>query len=79
MPFIEGFKRSVETTYEEINGVKTQVNTFIYTKIDTSTVKGTVQLRTDIGNLQEKIVTFTKSEENQTNQLKNLDGTDLST
>lgn len=79
LPFIEGFKRSVETTYEEINGVKTQVNTFIYTKIDTSTVKGTGQLRTDIGNLQEKIVAFTKSVENQTNQLQSLDGTTLST
>ncbi|TFE14098.1 accessory Sec-dependent serine-rich glycoprotein adhesin, partial [Ligilactobacillus salivarius] len=79
LPFIEGFKRSVETTYEEINGVKTQVNTFIYTKIDTSTVKDTGQLRTDIGNLQEKIVAFTKSVANQTNQLQSLDGTTLST
>ena len=79
LPFIEGFKRSVETTYEEINGVKTQVNTFIYTKIDTSTVKDTGQLRTDIGNLQEKIVAFTKIVANQTNQLQSLDGTTLST
>ncbi len=79
LPFIEGFKRSVETTYEEINGVKTQVNTFIYTKIDTSKINDTVQLRTDIGNLQEKIVAFTKSVANQTNQLQSLDGTTLST
>ena len=79
LPFIEGFKRSVETTYEAINGVKTQVNTFIYTKIDTSTVKDTGQLRTDIGNLQEKIVAFTKNVANQTNQLQSLDGTTLST
>ena len=36
-------------------------------------------MRTDIGNLQEKIVAFTKNVANQTNQLKSLDGTALST
>ncbi|WP_279293673.1 KxYKxGKxW signal peptide domain-containing protein, partial [Enterococcus cecorum] len=79
LPTIEGFKRSITTETKIIDGIQTQVNTFTFTKIDTSTVKDTVQLRTDIGNLQEKIVVFTKNVANQTNQLKSLDGTTLST
>ncbi|MBZ4031220.1 accessory Sec-dependent serine-rich glycoprotein adhesin, partial [Ligilactobacillus salivarius] len=79
LPTIEGFKRSITTETKIIDGIQTQVNTFTFTKIDTSRVKDTVQLRTGIGNLQEKIVAFTKNVANQTNQLKSLDGTALST
>ena len=79
LPTIEGFRRSLTSEIKIIDGIQTQVNTFTFTKIDTSKINDTVQLRTDIGNLQEKIVAFTKNVANQTNQLKSLDGTALST
>ena len=79
LPTIEGFRRSLTSEIKIIDGIQTQVNTFTFTKIDTSKINDTGQLRTDIGNLQEKIVAFTKNVANQTNQLKSLDGTALST
>ena len=79
LPTIEGFRRSLTSEIKIIDGIQTQVNTFTFTKIDTRKINGTGQLRTDIGNLQEKIVAFTKNVANQTNQLKSLDGTALST
>ncbi|WP_274356021.1 accessory Sec-dependent serine-rich glycoprotein adhesin, partial [Ligilactobacillus salivarius] len=79
LPTIEGFRRSLTSEIKIIDGIQTQVNTFTFTKIDTSKINDTVQLRTDIGNLQEKIVAFTKNVANQTNQLQSLGGTALST
>ena len=79
LPTIEGFRRSFTSEIKIIDGIQTQVNTFTFTKIDTSKINDTGQLRTDIGNLQEKIVAFTKNVANQTKQLKSLDGTALST